>query len=66
MWFIIGFFVVCVGGCYLIFKSIGEAIFGKSENKPIYIDQSVNHHYHDNRTIHVDGETFKGMKKEIK
>jgi hypothetical protein len=59
--FVIILFVVCVGGCYLVAKAIGNAIFGASEKKDTYIDKSVHHHYHDNRSINVDGETFKNL-----
>lgn len=62
MGFVIILFVVCVGGCWLLAKLIGEAIFGKP--KETYVDKTthVHHHYHDNRTINVDKETFKGLK----
>ncbi|WP_147406786.1 hypothetical protein [Flavobacterium sp. 102] len=58
-------FIVCVGGCWLIFKSVGDAIFGKSEKKDTYIDKSVHHHYYhyDNRSVNVDKETFKSLGK---
>ena len=48
-------FLVCVGGCYLFFKMIALALFPKSNDDRFYfIDKSVNHHYHDNRSVHID------------
>jgi len=63
MLFVIVLFVVCVGGCYLVFKAIGEAIFGKSD-KPTFIDKTthIHNHYYDNRSVNVDKETFKNLK----
>lgn len=63
MLFIFILFVICVGGCYVIFKAIGEAIFGKGEKQNTYIDKSVHHHYYDNRSVNVDKETFKKLGK---
>ena len=62
MWQLVCLFIICVGGCWLLFKAIGNAIFGKEEKKDVYIDKSVHHHYYDNRSITVDKETFKGLK----
>jgi hypothetical protein len=62
--FIFIVFVVIVGGCYSAAKSIGNGIFGSdSSSKNTYVDKSVHHHYHDNRSVNVDGETFKSLKK---
>lgn len=57
-------FVTIVGGCWLLFRSIGRALFPDNEPKG-YVDKSVHHHhYHyDNRSVHVNGEEFKGLKK---
>ncbi|EJL66317.1 hypothetical protein PMI10_00665 [Flavobacterium sp. CF136] len=62
---IILFFVV-VGGCTLIGKLLGNAIFtNKSDSS--YVDRSTtivhHHHYHDNRSVYVDGKQFKDFKK---
>jgi diacylglycerol kinase family enzyme len=62
MGFLLMLFILCVGGCWLLAKLFGEAMFGKSDNKNTYVDKSVHHHYHDNRSINVDGETFKKLK----
>lgn len=64
MFFVI-LFIICVGGCWLVFKIIGEAIFGKSKRGFEYIDRTthVHNHYHDNRSVHVNGEEFKNLKK---
>ena len=67
MGFVIVLFVVIVGSCYLIAKSLGNALFPKSRDNRVedYVDKSVHHHhYHnDNRTINVNGEEFKSLKK---
>lgn len=62
MEFLIVLFVICVYGCRLLFKSVGNSIFGNEERKDTFIDRSVHHHYHDNRSVHVDKETFKSLK----
>jgi len=56
-------FVVCVGGCYYVFTAVGEIIF--PEKKDRYVDKTthIHHYYYDNRSVHVDNETFKGLKK---
>lgn len=61
--YIIVVFVVCVGGCWLLFTGVGELIFGKS--KETYVDKTthIHNHYYDNRSVNVNGETFKGLKK---
>ncbi len=43
---------------------MGRALFPDNEPKG-YVDKSVHHHhYHyDNRSVHVNGEEFKGLKK---
>jgi multidrug efflux pump subunit AcrB len=61
--FIIVLFVVIVGGCWLLFRAIGNAIFPKENDKTTFVDKSVHHHYHDNRSVHVNGEEFKNLKK---
>jgi hypothetical protein len=30
-------FVICVGGCWLVFKAIGEALFGKERKGSILL-----------------------------
>lgn len=60
MGLIVMLFIVCVGGCYLIFKAIGEMIFGKKETGTTYIDKSV--HYHEHKHIDIyDGEVKKNV-----
>lgn len=69
MEFLIVLFVIIVGSCYLIAKSIGNAIFPKNNDYKVgdYVDKSVHHHhhvhYHDNRRINVNGEEFKSLNK---
>lgn len=59
-------FVVIVGGCWRIGKSVGNSMF-PDEHPSKYVDRSTtivhHHHYHDNRSIHVDGKQFKDLKK---
>lgn len=68
MVFILGLFIILVGGGWLLGKSIGGALFPNDNNKSRYVDKSTNvvhhHHYHDNRSLHVDGEEFKKLKKD--
>lgn len=56
---IIGLFIVIVGGCWLFFRAIGNALFPDRDTEKGYIDKSVHHHYHDNRTVNMDGKEFK-------
>lgn len=60
---IIILFIVCVGGCYVVFKAIGEAIFGKNNNET-YVDKTthIHNYYNDNRSLHVDGRNIKKLK----
>lgn len=59
-------FFVIVGGCTLIGKLFGKAMFPENKDSR-YVDRSTNvvhhHHYHDNRSVHVDGKEFKNLKK---
>lgn len=62
--FILVLFVIFVGGGWLIGKSVGNTLFPtERRERNVYIDKSVHHHYHDNRSIHVDGKEFKSLKK---
>ena len=63
--FIIILFVVLVGGGWLLGKGIGNALFGGSEKKNTYVDKTthVHNHYHDNRSVHLDGKEYKNLKK---
>jgi hypothetical protein len=63
MGFVIILFVVIVGGCWLIGKTLGSLLFGKSDNKETYIDKSVHHHHYDNRSVYMDGKEYKNLKK---
>jgi hypothetical protein len=60
--YVILLFVICVGGCWALFRGVGELLF--PDKKETYIDRTthIHHHYHDNRSVHVDKETFKGLK----
>lgn len=63
LFFVILFFVLAGGG-WLIGKSIGNVLFPTTkEEKATFIDKSVHHHYHDNRTVNLNGEEFKSLKK---
>lgn len=59
-------FVICVGGCWLIFKAIGSAIFGKKENGNVYIDRSVHYHKHEHKNISIIDDTTKKRIFELK
>jgi len=64
---IVVLFFVVVGGCWMIGKGIGNALFPDRDNTKKYVDNSTtivhHHHYHDNRSVHVDGKQFKDLKK---
>jgi len=62
MIYLVVLFFICVGGCSLLAKIIGNSLFGKSQQKDSFIDKSVHHHYYDNRSVHVDKEAFKKLK----
>jgi len=47
----------------LLFRAIGNAVFPKENDKTTFVDKSVHHHYHDNRSVNIDKETFKNLKK---
>lgn len=61
-------FVVLVGGGWSIGKWIGELLFGDMDkNSDITIIERktiIHQHYHDNRSINVDGEEFKNNLKK--
>lgn len=59
-------FVICVGGCWLVFKAIGEAIFGKKESRNVFIDKSVHHHYHEHKNISIIDDATKKKIFELK
>lgn len=56
-------FFVCVGGCSLLGKILGAVLFGSKSNGFHFTDKTTHHHYYDNRSINVDKETFKNLKK---
>lgn len=62
MGFLFFLFMFFVGGGWLIGKSIGNALFGKSSKRITYIDRTVHHHYYDNRSVHLNGDQFKNLK----
>ena len=45
-------FIICVGGCWLVFKAIGEALFGKKDKGHTFVDRSVHHHHYTNNHNH--------------
>lgn len=59
-------FIICVGGCWLVFKAIGEALFGKKERGATFIDRSVHHHHHHHRNISIIDDVTKKKIFEIK
>jgi hypothetical protein len=69
MWFFVLIFIILVGGGWLIGKFIGSILFPDREEKPTYIDKSVNHHYHTHIHEHknltvIDEETHrKGLEQ---
>lgn len=53
--FIIILFVICVGGCWLVFTSIGNAIFPNIQPK-----QTIHNHYYTTENhLHVSKEDLK-------
>lgn len=56
-------FVVCVGGCWLLFRAIGNALFPKHNDSNTFVDKSVHQHHYDNRSVHLNGEEFKNLTK---
>lgn len=63
--FIIFIVIACVFGGWWLFTSVFDAIFGRTESSNEYFEKTthIHNHYHDNRTINVDGETFEKFKK---
>lgn len=63
-------FIFCVGGCWLVAKAIGTALFGKKEKGNTFIDRSVHHHYHQHehqtRSITVIDDVTKKKILELK
>ena len=59
-------FIICVGGCWLVFKAIGEALFGKREKRNVYIDRSVHYHKHEHRNISIIDDATKKKIFELK
>jgi len=62
MEFILVLFFIIVGGFTLIGKLLGISFTPK--NGSHFVDKSthIHHHYHDNRSINIDGEKFKNLK----
>lgn len=59
-------FIICVGGCWLVAKALGEALFGKKERGNTFIDRSVHHHHHSHRNISIIDDTTKKKIFELK
>ncbi len=57
--FIIVVFIICVGGCWLIFTVIGSFLF-PSENNPNKVNNKPpiihNHYYHNENHLHITKE----------
>lgn len=57
-WFLFILFVVCVGGCWSIARSIGRMLF-PDEKDSGFIDRSINHithvhhHHHEHKNITI-------------
>jgi len=65
---IIALFIICVGGCWLIAKAIGEILFGKSKKDNYFIDKSVHHHHHhhEHKNISIIDDATKKKILELK
>jgi len=60
-------FIVCVGGCWLVARAIGEALFGKSKKDSYtFIDKSVHHHHHEHKNISIIDDATKKKIFELK
>ena len=66
MLFIIILFVVLVGGGYLIAKSIGEALFGKSKETFTFNSTHIHHHHHEHKNISIIDDATKKKIFELK
>ncbi len=65
MW-VLFLFILMIGFgflCRFIVVSIID-LFIKEEETHTYIDKSIHHHYHDNRSIHLDGNKITPNGKE--
>ena len=56
-------FVIIVGGCWLIAKAVGGAIFEKNEvNTSSFHITEIHHHHHEHKHINIiDEETKKSI-----
>ena len=59
-------FIICVGGCWLVAKAIGSALFGKSQKGDVYIDKSVHYHKHEHKNISIIDDVTKKKIFELK
>lgn len=51
--------------CRFIVLTVFDSFFkNKEEETHTYIDKSIHHHYHDNRSIHLDGNKITPNGKE--
>jgi len=69
MGLIVLLFIICVGGCFLVFRSIGRALFPtRKENGFTFIDNSVHHHHHhhDHKSIHIIDDATRQTILELK
>ena len=55
-------FIICVGGCWLFFRAIGNLLFPNKKDQYTFVDKSVHHHTHEHKHIHVIDEQ---TKKEV-
>lgn len=64
MLFVIILFIVCVGGCWFVFKSIGSILFpDKSQNTD---DNFIihNHYNHTENHLHISENQLKELQKK--
>ena len=55
---------IIIGGFTLLGNLLGKLFFPKKNKQNTYVDKitHIHHHYHDNRSINIDKETFKKLK----
>ncbi|OIQ22212.1 MAG: hypothetical protein BM557_02210 [Flavobacterium sp. MedPE-SWcel] len=64
--FFIVIFVIIVGGCWLVAKSLGSFLFGEDENKFTFHSTEIHNHYHEHKHINIIDEETKESIFELK
>jgi hypothetical protein len=65
--FILVMFIVFVGGGWLLGKLLGGFLFpDRNEEKNVFIDKSVHHHYHEHKNISIIDDVTKQKIFELK